>query len=126
MTQINVDHLELEKSGKRGDKPWHLFVVHGTYDDGTPLVNVKTFDSLPNGKVDVTLDPYESDAGRSYTAKLPRAAKGRTRRTVAAENGNGSANDSSDFEEDVIARLERIEKTLKALVAVYDPENVTP
>lgn len=124
MTTINVERLELEKSGQRGSKPWTLFRVHGTYADGSPLVNVKTFDHIPAGDgITVELDPYTSDEGASFTAKLPRAAKGRTRQ-VGPSNAGQASNSSSNFEQDVLDRLERIERTLKALVSVYDPQSV--
>lgn len=113
MTRITVDRLELEKSGTRGGKPWNLFVVHGTDAQGQPLTNVKTFDALPVGEIDVDMSPYTSDAGQSYTAKLKGAKPARTPK----------ANGSSGFEGDVLDRLERIERLLNALVAVYDPTN---
>lgn len=114
MVTINVDRLELEKSGTRGNKPWNLFVVHGTHDDGTPLVNVKTFDSLPQGAVDVKLDPYTSDAGQSFTAKLNDSKRPRPK---------PRQDSSSEFEADVLKRLDRIERLLKLVITQRDDES---
>lgn len=113
MTTINVDRLDLEKSGQRGGKPWHLFNVHGTYADGNPLENVRTFDNLPKGTVDVELQPYTSDDGASWTAKLKGAP---VRRAVTRNDRPVQADSSSEFETDVLKRLDRIERLLKLVV----------
>lgn len=126
LTPINVDHLELEKSGQRGGKPWHLFNVHGTYDNGDALVNVRTFDSLPAGRVAVELQPYTSDDGNSFTAKIPRSGNS-NRQSRPGQSGSDRTvrtDSSSEFEADVLKRLERIERLLK-LVVTQLPDDET-
>lgn len=120
LTPINVDHLELEKSGTRSGKPWHLFNVHGTYDNGDALVNVRTFDSMPVGRVAVDLQPYTSDNGNSFTAKIPRSATNGNRQSRPAP----TTDSSPEFEADVLKRLDRIERLLK-LVVTQLPDDET-
>lgn len=74
---IIVTHMEVERTGHRGGRPWTLFKLFATEADGTPIaLSLRTFDALEKGRVEVTMDAYVKNGGvEHYTVKAVKRPK---------------------------------------------------
>lgn len=105
--KIDVERTSVEKTGRRGDRPWTLFTVHCTQQDGTAFDRpVRTFDQLPTGLVEVEIEAYSKDGAHAWTVKLPKQRKAGT----------------SNADAELVARVERLERQMKALLGDADIE----
>lgn len=78
---INVDRTEVSQRGQRNRRPWTKYIVYGQRIDGSPIAPdgkpVFTFDNLPKGEVDVTLESFTrqgASAPESWTVKKVKPA----------------------------------------------------
>jgi hypothetical protein len=108
---INVDRTEVAQRGQRNGKPWVKYAVFGTYADGSTLPAAGgpayyTFDKLPTGPVNVTIEPFTKHGSvdvLSFTVKKVRAAK---------PSGGAAVSDN-----EVVADLQDRVATLESQVA---------
>jgi hypothetical protein len=113
--KINVNRVEVEKTGTRGGRGWTLYRVYATELDGTPITDVlKTFDAV-NGVVEVTFDPYVKDGKvENYTIKIVRD---KARRQDTPSGGERSDNQRIT---ELESRVTDLERKLNALIRSID------
>jgi hypothetical protein len=107
---INVERLEVLKTGAKNGRAWTLTRVHAKDAHGRPFDHeLRTFDALPIGLVPVEVEPYEIDGTvQHYTVKLPKGARPKP----------GKDADTAALAE----RVERLERQMKALLSNADIE----
>ncbi len=113
LTRINVERLDVLRTGMKNGKPWTLYQVHGALMDGEVAVErltaLKTFDALPVGEVAVELCPDSREEGW-HLAKLPRSHRPSNATTFSG--GSGSGESYAKLE----SRLARLERQMAAII----------
>lgn len=104
---ILVQRVEVEKTGRKGDKPWTLYKVHATELDGTPITDeLRTFYALDAGEVTVTADAYVKDNQIQHYTIKPKS----TRRHGG--EGNGAAAELASLRK----RVDKLERQISAII----------
>lgn len=79
MPVINVQRTEVLRTGGQPDKPWTLYEVHATDENGQPFDRpVRSFDALPVGTVQAAeIKPYTNKrtGEASYHVVLPKTVR---------------------------------------------------